>query len=105
MGEQARNDDEFQALVDIHIDNNGTLDDLRKVVAMVFKHQLKKPSPAEAESHLVQTDLWGEAPEELRLLAEAEVQQGVPTAIAYIPGHGWFGVQTSGQGPYFIWPG
>jgi hypothetical protein len=37
QGEQARNSEEFQALVDIHILNNGTLDDLRDaVVATVF---------------------------------------------------------------------
>jgi|GEM_PF-3074110 len=31
------------------------------------------------------------------------VEEGVPTAIARHPVHGYAAIQSSGQGPYFVW--
>lgn len=103
MGEVARTTKKFQSLVDHHIDNDGSLEELRLAVALTFA-KLVKPSPRECELAMLQTAEWGSAPEEVRDLALKESAQGVPTGIAYISGHGWHVVQSSGQGPYLIWP-
>lgn len=55
------------------------------------------------ESKLIPTNRWDEAPKSARLLAEEESAHGVPTGIAFDPEHGWFVIQSSGQGPYIIW--
>lgn len=58
-----------------------------------------------AEQYIVQEKDW---PEEVPLEAIQQyregIDEGVPAAIAKDPEFGWVVIQTSGQGPYFIWP-
>ena len=58
------------------------------------------------EGLLIPTLDWDnpEVPAAARDLAKAETAEGVPTGIAHCPEQGWFVIQTSGQGPYVIWP-
>lgn len=55
------------------------------------------------EKKIVSKKRHQEAPKKALALYESETAIGVPTAIAYDKKHGWFVIQTSGQGPYIIW--
>jgi hypothetical protein len=59
----------------------------------------------ELESIMVDPNTWDTcgAPIAAVALAEEETKHRVPTGIARHPEHGWFVIQTSGQGPYIIW--
>jgi len=61
---------------------------------------------AKLERNLIPSTEWETcgAPEEAVALALEETRQGVPTGIAKHPENGWFVIQSSGQGPYIIWP-
>jgi len=59
-------------------------------------------NPLTLEKFIVQ-DHKAAPPEAVQLFNE-ESKSGVPTAISHHPDEGWFVLQTSGQGPYIIWP-
>ena len=61
--------------------------------------------PMSLEKYLIHPDEWETcgAPSEALDLAKDESSQGVPTGLVKHPEHGWFVLQTSGQGPYIIW--
>lgn len=61
-----------------------------------------RPTAGELENFIVK-DHTGAPPEAVQLF-ESESRDMVPTAIAHHPEAGWFVIQTSGQGPYIIWP-
>jgi hypothetical protein len=63
---------------------------------------MSRPSAGELETFIV-TDHTGAPPEAVELFT-SESSDGVPTAIVHHPEAGWFVIQTSGQGPYIIWP-
>lgn len=48
-------------------------------------------------------DSCGAPPEALKIARE-QTALGVPTSITFDPNLGWVVLQTSGQGPYVIWP-
>lgn len=63
------------------------------------------PVPAmELEKYLIHPNKYGEhdIPEEMLELVNEEGGHGVPTGIAKHPEHGYFVLQTSGQGPYIV---
>ena len=55
-----------------------------------------KIDPFELEKHIM--------PIEAINIFLTEFSAGVPTAIGYHEPLGWYVLQTSGQGPYVIWP-
>ena len=61
------------------------------------------PDAMELEKYIVK-DAAADAPQEALQVLFEESKAGVPTAIAHHPELGWFVIQTSGQGPYIIWP-
>lgn len=62
-----------------------------------------EPSPFMLERHMIKTEDWGTAPQEAQNIARAESADGVPTGISNYEGK-WYVIQSSGQGPYTIWP-
>ncbi len=69
---------------------------------MTRKELLDKPGLL--EQHLVPSVEWYTcgAPKEALELAKEE-SMCAPTGIAKHPEHGWFVIQSTGQGPYIIW--
>ena len=58
------------------------------------------------EGFLVPSDQWATsgAPEEAVRIATQETKLGCPAGIASHPKHGFVVLQSSGQGPYILWP-
>ena len=61
-----------------------------------------KVAAEELEQYITQNH--SKAPQEAIDMFLEESLQRIPTALALHPEHGWFVIQTSGQGPYIIWP-
>lgn len=56
------------------------------------------------EKYIIRGAFPEDLPKEAYELYQYEVAEGCPTAIAKHPIHGYFVIQTTGQGPYIIWP-